>query len=102
MRDLTGHPYKREVRETQRGNIGDVIAEGGDFLIQCKVGAAPPIWKALPEAEEALGRREELLLPIACIHRNRRHGEPPEKMVVMRPWVFAYLLGHSVNAVHEW
>jgi hypothetical protein len=102
MRELTGHNYRREVRETQRGNIGDVVAEDGDFLVQCKVGKTPPIWKALPEAEEANVNREELLLPIACVHRNQRDGGPPEMMVLMRPWVFCWLLRKSVNKPRNW
>ncbi len=103
MRELTGHSYRRETAETQQGNIGDVIADDGDFLIQCKVGAAPPIWKALPEAEEANGRRESVLIPIACVHRNRRGGVGlPEMLVVMRPWAFAWLLRKSVNKVMSW
>ena len=101
---LTGHNYRRELRETQQGNIGDVYAEDGDFLIQCKIGKTPPIWKALPEAEQADRRRRDhlnILLPIAVIHRDQG-ADPMQHLIVMRPWVFAWLLGSRTNAPVDW
>ena len=105
MKALTGHNYRRELRETQQGNIGDVFADDGDFIIQCKIGKTPPIWKALPEAEVADRRRRDqlnLLLPIGVIHRDQRGAEKPEHLIIMRPWVLAWLLGAPINAPLDW
>ena len=72
--------------------MGDVAAEHGMYVIQCKIGKRPPIWKALAEAQEAAEKRSEgrgyMRRGIAVIHRDGG-----EKMVVMAPETFAWLSG---------
>jgi hypothetical protein len=82
----------------REGNVGDVAAEDGCFLVQCKAGKQPPIWKAYREAEEALRGQANVpgvVMPIACIHRDAgaAFAAKSEKLVVMSPETFRELVG---------
>ena len=75
-RDLTkatGMKHHRCLTETQQGNVGD-IATPLPFVFQCKVGARPPIYQAMREAEAAAGATH---YPVAVIKRDNR-----EKLMV--------------------
>jgi len=82
--------WKRELRETQQGNIGDVrdTTESYPFVIQCKHMKKPSPFKALQEAREGAlrshGRPED---GVAIV---RRHGG--EDMVCMGVGTFGALV----------
>lgn len=76
-----GTPYERVLTETRDGNSGDVL--GIQYVVQCKVGAAPNPLGALQEAVEAAARIERI--PIAIIRKHVKSGNrKPIDAVVMR------------------
>ena len=82
--------WRRELRETQQGNVGDVREITGQhpLVIQGKHEKQPSPWKATTEAREGATTSEgNALFGVACI---RRHGG--EDLVCMRPDTFAVLL----------
>ena len=98
LRSITGHDYQRVLVEVREGNCGDVYAEDGVFVVQCKAGKQPPVWKAHAEATEAcerLGGVPGVILPITCLHRDagKGFGAKSEKLVVLSPEVFRELVG---------
>jgi hypothetical protein len=97
LRSITGHDYQRVLSEVREGNVGDVYAEDGCFVVQCKAGKQPPIWAAHREAQEAsekLCSVPGVVMPITCIHRDapKGFGTKSEKLVVMSPETFAELV----------
>lgn len=79
--EALGVPCRRNLEEVRSGNSGDVITPGVPLSIQCKVGARPPIYEALKEAEEAAGPED---VPVAIIRRNRSGKRSKQDLVVMR------------------
>lgn len=82
--------WRRELRETQQGNIGDVrdYMRAWPLRIQCKHMKKPSPFKALREAKEAASRGDEPeWFGVAMI---RRHGG--EDMVCMDPRLFGALI----------
>lgn len=76
-----GTPYERVLTETRDGNSGDVL--GIQYLVQCKVGAAPNPLGALSEAVEAAERLDRT--PVAIIRKHVKSGNrKPIDAVVMR------------------
>lgn len=82
--------WKRELRETQQGNLGDVrdSAEEWPYVIQCKHMKQPSPFRALKEAREgALQSHGRQAFGIAII---RRHGG--ENLVAMGEDTLATML----------
>lgn len=76
-----GTPYERVLTEPRDGNSGDVL--GIQYLVQCKVGAAPNPFGALQEAVEAAEQIERI--PIAVVRKHVKSGNrKPIDAVVMR------------------
>ena len=67
--------------EVRDGNTGDlVLPHHIPLSVQCKIGARPPIYAALREAEEAAGPGQH---PIAIVRRNGSGATAPVDMAVM-------------------
>lgn len=76
-----GSPYERVLTETRDGNSGDVL--GIQYIVQCKVGAAPNPLGALQEAVGAADQIERV--PIAVVRKHVKQGNrKPIDAVVMR------------------
>ena len=91
--------WRRELRETQQGNIGDVRDSTGDYpiVIQCKHMKNPSPFRALEEAKvAALKGRGRADLGVAMI---RRHGG--SDMVCMTPSLFGSMMV-AVEALMEY
>ena len=79
--------WKREIRETQQGNMGDVVDTTGvwPLILEGKHRKAPSPWKALQQVKEAaLEYHGREALGVAMI---RRQGG--EDLVIMTPHLFA-------------
>ncbi len=90
LTDATGIEHKRVLIETREGNSGDIDSGAtGRFQYQCKVGANPPIYDAVRQAEMVAGGCE---LPVALIRRNAAPGRRRSDLAVMPLWVYLRLL----------
>lgn len=77
-----GIPAERNLTECRTGNAGDIdLPEWCPLLVQAKVGALPPIWQAIREAEEAAGPGQH---PVAIVRRNGSRHQPPVDLAIMR------------------
>lgn len=72
---------KRTLTETREGNQGD-IETNLPLSIQCKVGAAPPVYEALSQAIEAAGSQGKI--PVAFLRRNSGKDRNKVDFVVLR------------------
>lgn len=79
LRALPGVTAKRVLVEVREGNSGD-IETSLPLSIQCKVGAMPPIYKAIQQAREAAKPGQT---PVAFIRRNAARGREVENLVVL-------------------
>lgn len=88
---VTGEPFKRNLTETREGNAGDVVS-ALPIAIQCKVGARPPVWDALKEAQDVAMEGD---LAVAVCKKNGSRHNPPEEIVAMSLADFElYVLPH--------
>lgn len=90
LSEATGLDYKRVLTEPRDGNVGDVNAPESRLTVQCKVGAAPSVWRALQEAQEAA---TEDRIPVALVKRSASGSRPPEELAVLNLEDFLRLLG---------
>jgi hypothetical protein len=77
----TGVRCVRCLTETRDGNVGDITTTL-PFSIQAKVGARPPIYEAVEQAQQSARGGQ---FPVAAIKRNGSGGRPPERLAVL-PW----------------
>lgn len=86
-----GARAKRVLIETREGNSGDVENALG-WCVQCKVGAQPPIYDAVREAQEA-AREDDI--PMAFIRRNAAPSRGKAEFVVIPIDAFFRLLNDT-------
>jgi hypothetical protein len=80
----------RELDECRDGNLGDVrLPPHVPFCVQCKVGATPPVWRAIAEARAAAKPGHT---PVAIVRRNGAGRRPSEDLAVLPLATFAALL----------
>ena len=87
--------FRRNVVETQQGNMGDVLDTGGvhPLVVQCKHKKQMNVRTAIQEAEEAAAKRypgDAFLSPFMPVAFCKWHGG--EEIVAMRRHIFGTLL----------
>ena len=88
---VAGIPAERNLEEVRSGNSGDLVfPKDVPLTAQCKVGARPPIYPALREAEEAAPSGN---LPVALVRRNRSRSRAPDDLAVLRLEAFVETVG---------
>jgi hypothetical protein len=90
LNTIPGATAERNLTETRDGNSGDLVNNLG-YAIQCKIGAAPPIWTGLAEAVAA----SKGAVPVLMASRNRAKGRPRTDIVVMRRDDWITLVTHA-------
>ena len=86
-----GIPAERNLEEVRSGNCGDIVLPRDvPLTVQAKVGARPPIYAALREAEEAAPPGS---FPVALVRRNRSRSRAPDDLAVLRLEDFVELVG---------
>ncbi len=94
-----GLPAVRNLEEVRSGNAGDLSFTDGDPLcVQAKVGAAPGVWKAVREAEEAAGPGVH---PVAVVKKNGSGSKPAVELACMPLDDFLEFAG-LLKAVGAW
>ena len=86
-----GIAAERNLEEVRSGNRGDIVLpKDVPLTVQCKVGARPPIYPALREAEEAAPPG---FFPVALVRRNGSGSRAPDDVAVLRIEEFIELVG---------
>ena len=92
-----GISAERNITETRTGNAGDIdLPSHVPLVLQCKVGARPPIYRAIAEAEAVA---ESTDYPVAIVKRDGAGGRKADELAVMRldDWLeFVEKLAHLV------
>lgn len=81
LETIPGVRAKRCLVETREGNVGD-IETNLPYVIQCKVGAVPPIYPAVDQAVAAAGSTGKT--PVAIIRRNQTARTQRYDLAVLR------------------
>jgi len=84
----------RNLEEVRSGNSGDLMLRI-PLSVQAKVGARPPIYEAVTQAQEAAGDQD---VPVAMIRRNGAGSRPPDDLAVMPLDSFFEIVGALVEA----
>ena len=86
-----GIPAERNLEEVRSGNRGDLVfPKDVPLTVQAKVGARPPIYPALQEAEAATPPGN---FPVALIRRNGCGSKARDDLAVLRLDDFVELVG---------
>jgi len=79
LEEATDRKFSVVLTECRDGNIGDIETEF-PLTIQCKVGKAPSIWKAVKEAVDAKRPKD---WAVAIVRRNQQAGRPKQDVAVL-------------------
>lgn len=79
LSEATGVSFTRNLEQVRTGGA-DLENELG-FVVECKVGAQPPVWGALEQVQAA--RRDGDRIAFAVIRRNAAKGRAKQDAVVL-------------------
>lgn len=91
---VTGSKHQRQLTEVREGNVGDITGPL-NLSVQCKVGAMPPIYAAVEQAQAA-GRVGDISL--ALVRRNAGPGRKKVDLAVLPLDDFIELLAYACDA----
>lgn len=96
LSDAIGAPCMRNLEEVRSGNSGDILLPSHvPYSVQCKVGAAPPVWRAIVEARAAAKPGQ---VPLAIVRRNGAGSRPAEDLALLPVDAFVALLSSVYGA----